>query len=256
MPVITLTTDWGITDYYVSALKGDIHSALPEVSVVDISHQVKRDNILHGAFIFKNAWHHFPKGTVHINGFTGSTEAPVLIAISHEGHFFVGPDDGFYSLVFKDMPENRYYILNAQGEKVRMNAKAIASSGVFLSKGGKIEEMGEKMIDFTSYSLLQAVTEDHVIRGTVIHIDIFGNLVTNIEKELFERIAKGRAYNIILKSREYAISNIMEDYYNVPTGYLVAHYNDTGMLEIAINKGDASQLIGMKYGDIVRVEFK
>jgi S-adenosyl-L-methionine hydrolase (adenosine-forming) len=257
MPVITLTTDWGYTDYFVGALKGEILMAVPEIQIIDISHNIAPFDLLKGAFIFRNAWHHFPQGTVHISGVSASADATSpLLALSHDGHYFVGSDNGFFSLVLGKSPDEAYYILDAKGNTVPASPKILAGSAAYLAKGGKIGEMGRKADAIMEKSLLQPVTEEKTIRGSVVYIDSYGNLVTNIEKELFDRIARNRSYDIVLKTRDYVISEISNGYYDAGKGNLLAHYNEAGYLEIAIGHGNAAGLLGMGYGDIVRIEFR
>src|SRR6188768_2325155 len=111
MPVITLTTDWGTSDYFAGALKGEILSAFSNATIIDISHSINKHDQVHGAFVLKNVWNRFPAGTVHIASVTGSGEKqPSLVAIAHEGHYFLGPDDGFFSLLFDDVPLEGYYV--------------------------------------------------------------------------------------------------------------------------------------------------
>jgi S-adenosylmethionine hydrolase len=257
MPVITLTTDWGTTDYFVGAMKGDILTTYPEATIIDISHNITAFNMVPGAFIFKNAWPHFPKGTVHVCAVSGSTDKPSpLIAAVYNGHYFIGVDNGFFSLVMGSIPDDCYYILDAKGNKVSPDSAVLASSAVYLAKGGKMAEMGEKMTGWVEKSMLQAVTEESTIKGSVIYIDSHGNLITNIEKALFERIRRGREFEIILKTREYIISEISSDYYGASNGNLLAFYNESGFLEISINQGKAASLLGISYSDIIRVEFR
>jgi S-adenosyl-L-methionine hydrolase (adenosine-forming) len=257
MPVITLTSDWGTTDYFVGSLKGDILSACPEAMIIDISHAVIPYDLVHGAFIFRNSWSHFPKGTVHISGVSAMSHAPSpLIALGYQGHYFIGADNGFFSLVFDTLPDEGYFILDAKGNKVNPNSSVLASSASYLAKGGKLAEMGEKMTGMTERSMLQPVTEEKTIRGSVIYIDSYGNLTTNIEKSLFDRIARGRDFDIVLRTKEYIITKISNDYFEAGRGNLLAHYNQSGYLEIAISHGNASGLIGLECGDIIRIEFK
>lgn len=257
MPLITLTTDWGTTDYFVGAFKGDLLTACPDATIIDISHNIAAHDLVPGAFIFKNAWQHFPKGTVHVCAVSGTSDIPSpLIAINYSGHYFIGVDNGFFSLVLDEAPEEAYFILNAKGHKVVQNSAVLASSAAYLAKGGKISEMGEKMTALVEKSLLRPVTEESIIRGSVIYTDSHGNLVTNITKSLFERISRGREFDIILKTREYIISEISVDYFDASRGNLLAFYNEAGFLEIAINHGNAGMLLGLHYSDIIRVEFK
>lgn len=257
MPVITLTTDWGLRDYFAGAMKGDILSACPGATIVDISHLVNPFDLVHGAYIFRNAWHRFPEGTVHVVGLSAAlTGTPSLIAVRHKGHYFLGANDGFFSLVFEETPESMFYVLDARGGKVIPETRALGESAAFLAKGGKIKDMGTPVDDYTVKSTLQPVTEEKIIRGTIIYVDAFGNLITNIHTDLFERIAKNREFDIVLRSKEYMINEISEHYFQVNRGNLLARFNESGFLEIAISQGNASTLLGLKYSDTVRIEFK
>lgn len=257
MPVITLTTDWGTTDYFVGAIKGAILSGYPEITIIDITHSVIPHDLVQGAFIFKNSWHHFPKNTVHVCAVSGTSDMPSpLIALAYSGHYFIGVDNGFFSLVLDSFPEESYFILDAKGRKVIINGAVLASSAVFLAKGGKVAEMGEKMSGLLEKSMLQPVIEESTIRGSVIYIDSYGNLITNIDKALFERISKGREFDIILRTKEYTISEISLSYYDVSGGNLLAKYNEAGFLEIALSHANASGLLNLGYSDIIRVQFK
>ncbi|MBL0341955.1 MAG: SAM-dependent chlorinase/fluorinase [Bacteroidetes bacterium] len=145
MPVITITTDWGTKDYFVGAMKGDILTACPQATLVDITHDVKPFDLVQGAFIFKNSWSRFPKGTVHLIGMNSETkESLALVAVSYNDHYFIGPDDGFFTLVFDEIPEEKYFILDAKGNKVNPSSIVLASSAAFLANGGKIADMGMK----------------------------------------------------------------------------------------------------------------
>ncbi len=257
MPFITLTTDWGNTDYYVAALKGEIFTACPDATVTDITHGVRPYDLVHGAFIFKNSWAHFPKGSVHISGVSAAadTMAP-LIVMQHQGHYFIGADNGFFSLVFEEMPGECFHVLDSKGNKVASGIQVLASAAAFLAKGGKLSDMGSAAEKLNQKAMLQPVTEEKVIRGSVIYTDSFGNITTNIDKPLFERISKGRDFDIIIRSKEYIITSISNGYLGAGRGNLLALYNEAGYLEIAISHGHAAGLLGLEYGDIIRVEFK
>lgn len=257
MPVITLTTDWGTTDYFAGALKGEIISVVADATLVDISHHIGKHDQVHGAFVLKNAWNRFPEGSVHISGVKGSgEEQPALLAVKFMNHFFLGPDDGWFSLLFDDEAMEGYYVKNAKGEKVNTSTKMLAASAGFLARGGKISDMGDPVTQFVKKSMLQASIHEDSIRGSVIYIDSFGNLITNITKELFDRIGRGRDFEIVLKKSGYEITTIQTNYYEIGSGNLMAHHNEAGYIEIAISKGSARDLLNMKYGEIVRIDFK
>jgi S-adenosylmethionine hydrolase len=257
MPIVTLLSDWGNSDHYVAVLKGGIMNLVPGVSIIDISHHIRRDDLLHGAFIMKNSWGHFPKGSVHVCGLTAETgNAPALIAMHHDGHFFIGSDDGFYTMVFGEMPSESYFVLTSKGDKVMSSIKSLSQTASFLAKGGQVSEVGKPMSEHVKRSFMEAVNEDGAIRGIVIHIDTFGNLITNITKSAFEQTAQGRPFEISLRRSAHIIDRISRHYYSTEGGNVVAHFNESGYLEISLARSSAAQLLGMKYSDPVRIEFK
>jgi len=257
MPIVTLLSDWGFADHYVAVMKGGIMNSVPGVHIIDISHQIRRDDLIHGAFIMKNSWTHFPKGTIHVCGITAETgKAPVLIAIRHQEHIFVGSDDGFYTMVFGEMPPESYYVLTSKGDKVMSSVRSLAQTASFLAKGGAVAEVGKPMTEHVKRSFLEAVVEEDAIRGVVIHIDTFGNLITNITKSVFDQNAQGRPFEINLRRTIDVIDRISRHYYSDEGGTILAHFNDAGYLEIAVARSSAAQLLGLKYSDPVKIEFK
>ncbi len=257
MPVVTLTTDWGTTDYFTGALKGELLSAASNITIVDISNNITKYDQVHGAFVLKNSWDRFPEGSVHIAGICNASSEPAsLLAVAYQKHFFLGPDDGFFSLVFDEIPEETYHVKNARGDNVKLTSKVFAASATFLARGGKIADMGDKPKELHRKLMLRATVEENTIKGSVIYVDSFGNLVTNITQALLDRFAKGRSFEVVLKKREYGIPEISDNYYQSGQGNLLALFNEAGYLEIAISTGNASGLLNMKFGDIVRIEFK
>jgi S-adenosylmethionine hydrolase len=104
MPYITLTTDWGFRDYYAGALKGRIYRLIPEAVITDISHQIARFNTQQAAYIFHSSWSSFPQGTLHIVAVAPQTEPQQLLALKKDGHIFIGPNNGVFSMVFDENP--------------------------------------------------------------------------------------------------------------------------------------------------------
>ena len=131
----------------------------------------------------------------------------------------------------------------------------LATSAAFLSKGGKIKDMGHPVENVVSKKLFTPVVEDSHMSGYVTFIDRFGNLITNITKSLFEDVSKSRSFEIYLRAREYIIDKISSSYEDVSPSDLVAFFNAAGHLEIAMRNGDASQLLGINLNDVIRVEF-
>jgi S-adenosylmethionine hydrolase len=258
-PIITLTTDWGTRDFYVGALKGRLYSLVPGCNVVDISHDIEQFNTIQAAFVLRNTWHRFPTNSVHILsvvGTGGGSEPPKLMAVQHEGHGFLGPDDGVFSLMFDELPKSSYHVLDNMGQKVTLKSDLVAASAAFLITGGDISNMGTPVQNLVSLANMKPSVDEYSIRGAVIMVDGFGNVVTNISRELMEASIKGRQYEILVRKGSGTISAIQSSYQSVVLGDWVAIYNESGYVELAIREGNAGELMGIGYGDMVRVEFR
>ncbi|POY37385.1 hypothetical protein C3K47_06385 [Solitalea longa] len=258
MAIITLTTDLGHRDFYQAALKGAILTQLPEARIIDISHQISSYNIPQAAFILKNSYKFFPQNAVHIVGVdTNYEQVPRYLLVANKGHYFIGADNGIFSLLFDEKPE----------QIIQLNIKPNPEFGHFplldvfvkaachVASGKNIAEIGTLTDEFLHSSLMQPVVDANIIRGGVIYIDSFQNVLTNITRELFEKTAANRPFDIYFRRNE-SISKISTHYNDVPQGEKLALFSITNYLEIAINKGNAAGLLGLGPGDMVRIEFK
>ncbi len=172
MGIITFTTDWGNRDYHVGAMKGMLLSQLPDVKIIDISHQVARHNIQQAAYIFGNAYHYFPAGTLHFIGVHGqSGYQPDLLAIKKDGHIFMGINDGFFSLVFEDAPIDMVKIRNGNGKTDLFDLPLIVDSMLHLLSGKNLYELGERPSHYVQRSAFLPAHDDDLIHGVVIYID-------------------------------------------------------------------------------------
>lgn len=258
MAIITLTTDLGHRDFYQAALKGAILSEHPEARIVDISHQISSYNIPQAAFILKNSFKFFPQGTIHIIGIDPDyDQKPNYLVVEYQGHFFIGPDNGVFSLLFDHQPQQIVSIT------IQPNPEfghfplldVFVKAACHLSKGGTVSEIGNPVNNFYHRSLIQPVVDSNIIRGSVIYIDSFQNVITNITRDLYESAGNNRPFDIYFRRNE-SISKISKHYNDVPEGEKLALFSITNYLEIAINKGNAAGLLGLQLGDIVRIEFK
>jgi S-adenosylmethionine hydrolase len=256
-PIITLTTDWGISDFYLGALKGRLLSLAPQASLIDISHSIALGNQIQAGFVVRNCWSRFPKGTVHLVAVPGRDLDPGnLIALQSEGHYFLGPDDGLFSLVFDQMPNESYYVMNDKGATVRVNSDMLSASAAYLSGGGDLSKMGSKVDQHKTLTMLKPTVDEYSIRGSVIYVDGTGNLITNISRELIMETAKGRTFEIILRKNQYTIYGISESYQEVVEGDLVALINESGFVELSLRNANAMNLLGISFGEIIMVDFK
>ena len=261
MPIITLTTDLGTVDHYVSAVKATILRQLDNANIVDISHDIPSFNIIHAAFVLKNVYQEFPPGSIHIIGVNAETnEDNSHLAVYANGHYFVGTDNGIFSLLLDLKPDKIVEITtNRDSDNENFPVKDVfAKAACHIARGGTLEIIGTEIKQFSKeFAKLEALHDKNSIRGSIIHIDHYGNAITNISQRLFKDVAKGRAYTINLGSKEhYSLNTIKRKYNEVQAGDAVALFISTDFLTISINNGSASSLMGLHINDTVRIEFK
>lgn len=256
MPFITLTTDLGLKDHYVAAIKGSIYALNPDAKVVDVSHLVNKFDTGSAAFIIKNAFKYFPLGSVHIIGVNDDPgiNKPFL-AVFSQGHYFIGTDNGVFSLILESKESEAVKIETEQNAPKFPILEVFVKAACHLANGGKLEDLGKKATGFSQKIELMAFADKDIIRGAVIYIDSYGNAITNITKKHFSQVGENRPFSIMFGSN-YDIDNISKHYNEVPEGEIAAVFNSAGNLEIAVNKGNASGLLGLKLRGIIRIEFQ
>ncbi len=253
MAIVTLTTDFGKSDYYAALIKGALLGCSESIQLVDITHDIPTFDIVQGAFVLGNTFRAFPEGSIHllsVNNYDGNL---AFIALEREGHYFVGPDNGVFSLIF-DNPGNEVYRLPYDaGDPFPM--KTVCCHAVEHIMAGKpLNEIGLPAGDVEQRIALQPVISESQIRGIVIHVDQYENAITNIGKQLFEKVGKGRKFSIQFRRNE-PIRKVNNIYHEVPVGEPLAFFNSSGFLEIAVNMGKASSLLGLQLDDMVQVDF-
>lgn len=275
MSIITLTSDMGHKDYYVGALKGSIYKQLPDAHLVDISHEVQPFNKFEAAFFVKNALLEFPDNTIHliavddtpkinINLPTKNDEWPTVVR--YKNQYLIGVDNGIFGLILgEDHAQSIHRISEALTTPniFQFPAKNIlAKIAVRIAQGEALDSIGDPVDSIKLMNIGLPVIEEHLIRGTVIYIDVYGNLITNITEELFKSVGKGEPFTMYFKNRSYFIDKISGSYNDVPQGERVGVFNSSGLLEIAINQGvpgnggGANELLGMRINEVVRIEFE
>ena len=259
MAIITLTTDMGLSDYYVAAVKGAIYSQLPEVTLVDISHEIPKFDRMKAGFILRNAYRHFPEGTVHIIGVeTLEDENTPHVALKFNGHYFIGADSGIFSLMFSPEQTNEIVQLNIRRElqsRTFPTLDLFVTAACHIARGGTLEIIGRKIGGFRQSLMLSPTRGETHLGASIIYIDSYGNLITNIRQEQFEERRNGGAFEIVLRRTSQNINRISRSYNEVGEGDMCALFNSSGYLEISINRGSAARLIGLKVNDTLRVEF-
>lgn len=274
MSIITFTSDYGLVDHRVPSVKGKILSLNENVKIADISHEIQAYNLLQTAYIVRNAYSFFPKGTVHIIAVDSFyTKDRKCILYQADGHYFIAADNGVLSLIFYDIkPEAVYEITfnNRFDDEVSFTSTDIfAPAAVHLKNGGLPEVIGRKYKTPKQLSFPRPVfnESEKMIIGEIMYIDNFGNVISNISKKFFEKNGVGYE-NFIVKFRNLALSRIYNQYTEFVSdwqneheyhGKSVAIFNDAGLLELTIYKGNsqngAKTLFGMKVGESIYIEF-
>ena len=275
MPIITLTTDFGLKDHFVGAIKGHIYKELPEATIVDISHQVSPFHIQECAYLLKNAYKAFPEGSIHIVGVDSEKTAEnTHMAVFVDNHYFITADNGVISLIIEEVSPDKVVEIQLPN----LSEDSFPVLGVFvqvachLARGGTLEVIGKPFANVRSIKeLTPSVTNNgNTILGSVLYIDNYGNVVSNIHKSLFEAYRKGRRYTI--EARNKKLSQIHHKYSDIINydlekgqrrgpGDLLALFNSSGYIELAIYKsnmntvGGAATLLGLDYRDTVLINF-
>jgi hypothetical protein len=275
MSIITLTTDYGLKDHFVGALKGKILSEFPDAKIVDISHGIDPFNLSETNYIIQAAYSSFPKGTVHLIGVDAERNAETEhLAMQWNDHFFICADNGILSMLTERVLPQKVVTINIHERlpETATDLDVFKTVACHLAKGGSLNVIGKETKTLKQITDLQPIiTSDGLyIKGNVIYIDHFGNIVVNITKKQFLETSKGRNYEIEFKPRP--LKTILPTYSSVaisdkfPIKYFegerLAIFNEAGFLEIAMfrsnpsSMGSASSLLGIGYRDKVTIKFK
>ena len=275
MAIITLTTDFGEKDHFTGATKGAIYSELPNVNIVDISHKVSPFNIPEAAYIIQNAYSSFPDGTIHIIGIDSElNEENKHIAMKLDDHYFICANNGIMSMICSEIAPEKMVEINIH-DKIQTSFPVLdvfVKVACHIARGGTLEVIGKPINTIKPINNLKPyINEDKSkIIGRVIYIDAYGNVVTNIRKQFFETIQKGRKFEIT--ARQYKFKTIYKKYsdfinFNIPKekrqdeGKGLVVFNSGGFLEIAMYKSDskthgsAATLMGLSIRDTIGIDF-
>ncbi|MBT8182564.1 MAG: SAM-dependent chlorinase/fluorinase [Eudoraea sp.] len=275
MAIITLTTDFGHKDHFVGALKGTIYKELSDAKIVDITHTVSPFNIQECAYILKNSYKAFPEGTVHI---VGVDSEPTIenqhIAVLVDNHYFISANNGVISLITSEIEPEKVVEINIPNPIVGSFPvlDIFVKVACHIVRGGKLEVVGKSFDDLKELKEFapRITNEGKTIVGSVIYIDNYGNVITNIQKSLFEAYRNGRKFEINARNRKInQIHNRYSDIINFDLsknqrkgpGDLLALFNSSDYLELAIYKSDlntvggASTLLGLDYRDTIMINF-
>ena len=274
MSIITLTSDYGLKDHFVGALKGKILSEYSEAKIIDISHEIDPFNTVEASYIISASYANFPKGTVHLIGVDMEhNKENQHIVMQWNDHYFIAADNGILSMLSQKIVPQKIVAINIH-DRLPSDAADLdvfVTVACHLAKGGLMNVIGKEINKIKQVTDLQAVlaVDGNSFKGHVIYIDHFGNVVTNISKKYFIEVAKGRPYEIVMKTKN--IKTILPNYSAIANsakypiksyeGEKLAIFNEAGFLEIAIFRsnpssvGSAHSLLGLNYRDVINIVF-
>jgi S-adenosylmethionine hydrolase len=255
MALVTFLSDFGDKDYYVPAVKAKMLSVNPQLNIIDISHNIDTFDIAHAAFVLRSTFRDFPKGTVHLVSLntTGSITHG-YIGVKLEEHIFIGPNNGILSLLADHDPGIIVQFADIHLKDSTFPTKDIlAPIAAKVASGAAIHDFGGPLKNFRKLmSRHPKATREH-INGHVLRVDRYGNLITNINKEVFYKLNPGKF--TITFGRE-SVNKIHKGYDQVEPGDCFAFFNSLDLLEIGINHGHGAELLGLKYDSVVYVTFQ
>ncbi|PID94299.1 MAG: hypothetical protein CSA95_03790 [Bacteroidetes bacterium] len=259
MQTITLLSDWGMKDPYLASVKGAIVSQIPEATLIDLSHEITPYDVTEASFILRQAYGNFPKGTIHLIGIntTASLETPHLV-VKHAGQYFIGADNGIFNLLLENEEPEEIVELEIIQETpffTFSTRDVFIKAALHLSQGKPMHTLGRSKTAINQRHSFLPVIEPNNLKGKVIYIDRYENLVTNISIKKFQEVGQGNPFRIDLRKRKYTLTNLHTSYTDVEEGMPVALFGSHGLLEIAICMGNASSLLGIYIDDMVRIEF-
>ena len=275
MAIITLTTDFGYKDHFVGVIKGTIYKELANAQIVDISNEISPFNIPECAYILKNSYKSFPEGTIHIVGVDSEpTPENQHIAILVDGHYFIAANNGVISLITSEIKPDKVVEIKIPNPEYGSFPvlDVFVKVACHIARGGTLEVVGKifnNLKDIREFAP-RILENGSGIVGSVIYIDNFGNVITNIQRHTFEAYRKGRDF--VLNARNKKITQIHNKYSDIINfdiekdkrngpGDLLALFNSSNYIELAIYKSDlntvggASTLIGLDYRDTITIDF-
>jgi len=265
IPIITLLTDYGTKDHFVAAMKAVILSITPQVQIVDISHDIPPQDILEAGFVLRSCFSFFPSRTIHIvvvDPTVGSERKPIIVAT--DDHYFIAPDNGVLSLVYDVEPVSSVVEITAEHlmlpeiSTTFHGRDIFAPAAAWLARGTDILNFGDAITEYVHLTLPKPkLVGESLLKGSVLHVDRFGNLITNISRQDFEAAREkvpGSTLKVVIGKQE--IAGLKNYYSEGAKGEIVALFGSTNLLEIAQNQGSASRALGLTRGAEVGVLLK
>jgi S-adenosyl-L-methionine hydrolase (adenosine-forming) len=253
-PIITLTTDYGTNDHLVGTLKGVILKINPDANIVDITHNVAPYDLLDGALAIGSSYSYFPPRTIHVvvvDPGVGTDRRPLLV--SGETQYFVAPDNGVLSLVYEREESILVRHANVEHYYLQPVSKTFHGRDVFapvaawLAKGSQAAAMGDEITDYKRFSMPRPKAADGVVKGVVLRVDSFGNLITNFRPEDLPAAAL-ESGAVQLQVGAQTITRLVDTFAKGNPGEAFAYIGSNGFVEIGVNKGSAAKSLNAGRG--------
>lgn len=257
LKTISIISDWQKDDFYLTNVKTHLQQHVSGYQIMDVSHNIQAFDSMQAAFVLRSVWRGFPKGSIHlfcVNS-ASSLETPHVL-IEHKGHFFIGADLGYWPFILGRMPESAY-ILNNETEYEGSSFPELnifAQVAIAVSKNIMAKDLGGDFYLVKSLTKLNPEFNDKSIFASIVYFDSFGNAITNLSKDQFERHCQTDDVCISLISEKYRTKKIVHSYLNVDHGEILALFNSQNLLEIALREGNIKQMLDLQLGDQVRID--
>jgi hypothetical protein len=257
-PVIALLSDFGSRDHYVGTMKGVMLGICPDVTFVDITHDIAPHDVLDGAIELAAAYRFFPAGTIFlavVDPGVGSGRRGIAAEVGD--YRFVCPDNGLLSAVLRDVPARKVVELTERRyarptvSRTFEGRDRFAPAAAWIAKGIQLPALGRNVAELQRLDIPEAVVTEDVLRGAVLRIDRFGNLVTNIDRKAFEKF--GREARVQVTAGGASVGRLVATYADIQSGEVCALFGSTDHLELAANAGSAADILGLPRGTIVEI---
>jgi len=263
-PIVTLTTDFGLKDNYAASMKAVMLSINPEITFVDITHQVARHDIMEACFLLGNTYHYFPPWTVHVvvvDPTVGSKRRPIVASINN--HYFVAPDNGVLSVLYQDPEDISVFEITAEHYYLKPLSSTFHGRDIFapvaawLTKGVELENFGEKIEDFVDLKLpAPKLVDETRLEGEIIHVDSFGNLISNIPRAQFDQmLEESKEHRFEVRIGDFVMKELKRYYAECQADKPSVLFGSTAQLEVCLKQRSAKDALGFDKGQKLTVQF-
>lgn len=258
MPIITLTSDLGDASHYPAIIKGVILARCPAATLIDVTHNIPSFDVMQAAYVLRHIYPAYPPGTIHVVAVDPEANGqPDGVVMRYRNQTFIGPDNGTLSLIASGDVQQGYAIehpevLAPQFPRSLRAARILGPAAAFLAQGGHMESLGAP-VSLRDLRWGEPSYSSNCLRGKIIHIDKFGNAITNIRREGFLHLKQNRRFEIFI--RNIRLRRIVNTYADVAKADALAIFGEGDHLEIAMREASAADLLGLKVHDMITIEF-